>query len=455
MNLTQGPVNRRLAELWLPMIGGIVAIKSVGLADVYFVGRLGEDALAAISFTFPIVMTLISLAIGLSAGAASVLSRAIGGQATQAEQREIVTGAIAIGILIAVALAGAGWFTIGPVLHLMGARGEILGDATAFMHIWFGGYMLLIVPIAVNGMLRATGDGRSPAMLMVAVAVLNVALDPLFIFGFGAFEGYGMQGAAVATLCARMVSLLAAMWLIASRDLLAVSVSTLAAGLGRWREIARVGLPASLSTSLNPVALSIATAAVATLGAAEVAAFGVVTKIQSFAIVPLLALSSAAPAIVGQNSAARKYARSRRALLSCAVISAGWSVIVAVVFAAGAEPIVSLFTDSARAQEAAALYLLIVPLSYAGYGIVVALSAGMNALGRSVHALLIAGGRAIVLLAPAAWIGVSIGGFAGVAAATAVVNVVSGLIALTIILKDGLETRDGDESSASDLAEVE
>ena len=455
MKLTDGSVRARLFDLWLPMIGGIVAVKAIGLSDAYFVGQLGEQPLAAISFTFPIVMTLISLAIGLSAGASSVLSRAIGQTDKAADRKEIVTGSILMAVIVSAAISGFGFLLIEPVLKMLGASGQILSDAVAYMKIWFAGAVFLIVPIAINGLLRANGDGVSPALLMTGVAILNVSLNPIFIFGVGPIDGFGMQGAAVATITARAVSMLGAIVLIWRMDLLQLSWNTVQRGLGRWPEIARIGLPASLSTSLNPMALSIATAAVATLGSAEVAAFGIVTKIQSFAIVPLLALSSASSPFVGQNSGAGEEQRSRRGLYWCAGISIAWAVLIAIALFVGSDWLVSFFTSSDFTIQTASLYLMVVPLTYAGYGITIALGSAMNGLGRSFLSLLIGGGRAIGLLAPAAWIGVSIGGFMGLAIGTALANSVSGLVGLGLIVKHSLTTRGEESATECDLSESE
>lgn len=453
--LTDGPVRNRLFDLWLPMIGGVLAVKAIGLSDAYFVGQLGEQPLAAISFTFPIVMTLVSLAIGLSAGASSVLSRAIGEDEDQSKQQAIVLGALVMAAIVALALSVFGFLLIGPLLQLMGAAGENLADARAYMMIWFSGSLFLVVPIAINGLLRATGDGISPALLMSAIAVVNIALNPVFIFGLGPFEGVGMQGAAVATIVARGLAMIGAIALLWHKRLLKLDGQLLVHGLKRWQEITRIGLPASFSTSLSPMALSIATAAVATLGSAEVAAFGVVTKIQSFAVVPLLALSSASAPLIGQNSGANETDRSRRALIWCGTISIGWSIVIAIGLFFGGEWLVGMFTESAAVTEAAALYLMIVPLTYAGYGIVISLSAGLNGLGRSVQALAISGGRAMLLLAPAASIGVMLGGFVGLAIGTALANAASGLIAWLVVFRHDLSTHESNNASYPDAAECD
>lgn len=453
--LTDGPVRNRLFDLWLPMIGGILAVKAIGLSDAYFVGQLGEQPLAAISFTFPIVMTLVSLAIGLSAGASSVLSRAIGEDEDRNGQIAIVLGALVIAIIIALGLSVFGLLAITPLLQLLGASGENLADARAYMMIWFSGSLFLVVPIAVNGLLRATGDGLSPALLMSGIALVNIALNPVFIFGLGSFEGFGMQGAAAATITARAIAMIGALGLIWRKGLLRFDVQLLFQGLQRWREITRIGLPASLSTSLSPMALSIATAAVATLGSAEVAAFGLVTKIQSFAVVPLLALSSASAPLIGQNSGADEISRSRRALIWCGAISVLWSVAIAAALLFGSEWLVGFFTESEAVQSSAALYLMIVPISYAGYGIVISLSAALNGLGRSVQALAVSGGRAMLLLAPAAYVGVMIGGFLGLAVGTALANLIAGLLGWLIVFRHGLTTHDSECACQTDNSECE
>ena len=112
MTLTEGRVRDKLFRLWFPMIGGVLAVKAIDISDAYFVGQLGSDSLAAISFTFPVVMTLISLSIGLSSGASSVLSRAIGAGASKDRQRGIVAGTVGLATLISVLLALLGFLIV-------------------------------------------------------------------------------------------------------------------------------------------------------------------------------------------------------------------------------------------------------------------------------------------------------------------------------------------------------
>jgi putative MATE family efflux protein len=453
-NLTEGSVRSSFFTLWIPMIGGVLAVKAIGVSDAYFVGQLGEDPLAAISYTFPIVMTLISLAIGLSAGASSVLSRAVGEAGDEDRQHAIVLGSIIMALAVAAFFAIAGVSLSDTLVGLVGATGKQREMAALYMQIWFAGSVFLIVPILINGLLRAVGDGVSPAVLMTFIAVLNITINPIFIFGIGPMPELGMHGAVTATLIARACALVVSIWLLRNKGLFALSWEKAKRGLQHWREVSRIGLPASLSTSLSPLAIGVATAAVSTLGSAEVAVFGVVTKIQSFSVVPLLALSSATAPFVGQNSGAGEVSRSRKGLYLSAWISIVWAAILAIAMYFGGEWLISFFTESKSAQEAGALYLMIVPLSYAGYGVVIATSSALNGLGRSALALAVSGGRAMILLAPAAWIGVQVAGYLGLAIGTAIANIISGLLAFALIWKHSLKAR-GKNNQPHDSAECE
>lgn len=453
MSLTQGPVRQRLFELWWPMIFGIVAVKAIDLSDAWFVGQLGDTPLAAISFTFPIVLTLISLSLGLSAGASSVLSRAIGASASDSECRAVSTAAVLLSLAGAGTLTAAGFLLLDPVLKGVGARGETLTLARSFMQIWLLGTPFLILPIVVGGLLRAAGDGLTPAVIMGLIAVLNIAMNPLFIYGLGPVPAYGMDGAAIATLIARAIATALALSILKRRGMLSFSLAGAAESVRHWRAITAIGLPASLSTAINPMAISVATAAVATLGDDAVAAFGVATKIEEFALVPLLALSSAIAPLAGQNSGASETRRTRRALLWCAAVSAGWSMIVGIALWFAAPLLVSQFSESADVREAATTYLWIVPVSFVGYGCVISLSAALNALGRPLAALSLTAIRALGMLAPAAWLAVAFGsGFTGVATGVALANVLSGAIAFSIIRYHSLTVADTEEDNSAQRA---
>ena len=425
-DLTAGPVRGHLARLGLPMVLGIVGVLSISLADAYFLGRLGTDELAAISYTFPVVLTLQSLGIGLSAGASSVASRAIGGGETD-EAKRLATDAIVLAVLLIAALTAAGLLVVRPLFAALGAEGAVLDAVVRYMRVWFFGLPFLVVPMVANGLIRANGDSVAPSAIMVFGALINVALDPLFIFGAGPVPALGVEGAAWASLIARAVTFVAAMAVLVFRErLLTAAIPTADALLASWRRVLAVGAPAAVSTSVNPLAITAVTAFLASFGDETVAAFGVATRIESLASVPMLALSSAIGPVAGQNWGRGEVGRTVTAMRLSFRFSCGWSVVIAGAFWLAAPPVAGLFTDDAGVAGQVATYLRITGLSLAGYGIVVTASAAFNATGRAFQGLGMTSLRSAGLYAPLAGLGVVMGdpvlAFAGIAAA----NVLSG-----------------------------
>ena len=429
-DLTSGSVRGHLARLGLPMTLGIVGVLSISLADAYFLGRLGTGPQAAISYTFGVVLTLQSLGIGLSAGAASVVSRALGeerGEETGGggRTRRLATDSLVLAVLIVAALTALGLLLVRPLFVLLGAEGAVLEDILAYMRIWFFGLPFLVVPMVANGLIRANGDAVAPSAIMVGAALVNVALDPLLIFGLGPFPRLEIEGAAWASLISRAVTFVAALGVLIWRErLLTAALPSAADLLSSWREVLAVGAPAALSTSVNPFAITVVTGVLSRFGPETVAAFGVGTRIEALACVPLLALSSAIGPVAGQNWGRGQTDRVRAALGNAFAFSAGWCVLLGLVFWLLGPQVASLFASEAAVTEGVARYLRIVGVSLAGYGVIVTASAAFNATGRALQGLGMTSLRSLALYVPLAGLGALVGppwaAFAGIAAANAV-----------------------------------
>ena len=192
--LTHGPVSQRLRELTVPTIWGVFALMTFNVVDTWFVGQLGTSELAAMSFTFPVVMTLVSVSIGLSAGTSSVLARAAG-QDDHEQMQRLATDAIILTMLITLALSLVGYLTIDPLFLLLGAPENLLPLIREYMVPWYAGLVLMLLPMVTMGSLRATGEASTAGRLLIASAVLNVIIDPLLIFGLAGFPRLELAGA--------------------------------------------------------------------------------------------------------------------------------------------------------------------------------------------------------------------------------------------------------------------
>ncbi len=430
--LTVGSIRRHLVTQTAPMIVGIAAVVSVGIIDAYFIGQLGKSELAAVGFIFPVTQALASLGVGVMAGLASVVSRALG-----RGEDDFAEGLANLGFVLG---AGVGLFLgitlfLGrePLFELMQAEQHLLPLIDQYMAPYALGFAALPALMALNGALRAQGAaGRSMAILIVMAAV-NWILDPLLITGAFGIEGFGIAGAAYATVASWAAAAITGFALLQTSDIRFVPATIARCELGRdsWA-LGRVSAPAAFANSVNPFGLSILTAFVASAGEDAVAAFGAGGRVQSFAIVPLLGLSSSIGAIVGQNWGARQFDRARRALLWSGGFSLVYGLLVATALVFTREPIAAIFSDAAVVKGELARYLLISSWGWAGFGIFIVVNGALNAIDRAGTAMLQSVGRVVVVMVPVAWILRGPWGAEGVYAGELAANVVTGFVAAAI-----------------------
>lgn len=419
-------MGQRLRELTIPTIGGVFAMMTFNVVDTYFVGQLGTRELAAMSFTFPVAMTLLSAAIGLSAGTSSVLARAAG-EDDPAKVQRLATDALTLSTIVTLALSLIGYFTIDPVFRLLGASDDLLPLIRQYMVPWYAGLLFLLLPMVAMAALRAMGDASTAGRLLVASAILNVIVDPLLIFGLAGFPRLELAGAAYATIIARTTSLVGALWVMHTRlGLITLARPTRARLRESWRGVLHVGLPAAGTNMIIPVANGVIVALVATYGPAAIAGLGIATRIEMFSLVIFYALSGIIGPFVGQNLGAARRDRILLALKQCYVFCLVYGALLALVVGLVAEPIAGLFSDAAAAIEVAALYLWIVPVSYGAYGIVMLVNASFNGLGRPLPATAISVTRMVVVYIPLALAGKALFGIPGIFAAFTLSNLCVG-----------------------------
>ncbi len=428
--LTEGSVEGQLAKMALPMIGGIFAMIAFNLADTWFVSRLGTIPLAAMAFTFPVVMIFMSLSIGLGAGTSSVLARALG-RADDREIRRLATDGMILATLLVIALAALGLATIDPFFSLLGADDETLPLVRQYMVIWYWGVGFLIVPMVGAAAIRATGNTKMPSLIMMASALINVILDPILIFGFMGLPGLELRGAAIATVVSRAFTLVASLWVLHRHEhLLTLEIPTLRELTTSWRRILHVGLPAAATNMVIPATMTVVTPLIASFGADAVAAFGAASRIEALSLIFFFALSAVIGPFVGQNFGARRYDRIRRALRSVYLFCLGFGLFLVVGFVLFGRPLAGLFSGEPRVIEIAAGYLLIMSLGYGMHGVVMSVAASCNSLGRPISALSLSLIRMLALFLPLAWLGSRIWGINGIWIGAATANVTAGAIGL-------------------------
>lgn len=425
--LTEGSVGAQLIRLTLPMIWGVFAIVAFNLIDTFFVGRLGTESLAAMSFTFPVVMTLGSLAMGLGIGASSVISRAIGEGDTEKVQR-FTTNSLLLALAAVIVFVAVGMATIDPLFGALGATPQTLPLVREYMQIWYIGMVFLVVPMVGNSAIRAAGNTLTPSLIMTIAAATNIIMDPLLILGLGGLPRLELQGAALATVISRSLTLVAALYVLHYKEnLLSLRWPRLQEMLWCWRDILYVGLPAAAAQMIQPMSIGVITSLMAGFGAVAVAAFGVASRVESFALIVLMALGASIGPFVGQNWGAKQYGRVARSLRLSFAFCLGWGVLAAVVLGPAGAVIAQFFNTDAGVVAIASTYLWMVPFTYGTAGVIQVASSAFNALGRPLPSVVMTVVRMLVLYIPLAYLGSRLFGAPGIFAATAISNLVVGI----------------------------
>jgi len=412
------------------MVMGLFAIVAFNLADTYFVAQLGTSELAAMSFTFPVVMFVQSVALGLGIGTASVISRAIGKGDHRTVQR-LTTHCLLLALSLVFVLVAAGLLTIKPVFTLLGATPDILPLIRQYMTVWYVGMVFVTVPMVGNNAIRAAGDTLYPGLIMMAAAGINVILDPLLIFGLAGFPRLELAGAALATVIGRAITLVLSLSILHFREqMLEFSLPRLRTLWDSWKRILYIGIPAAATTIMIPLSMAVIVRMVAQFGTAAVAAVGAGTRVEAFAMLVVRAFGAALIPFIGQNWGAQRYERVHQAQKLGNRFSFCWGVLCVVVFLIAAAPAARLFSKEQDVMDGIISFLWIVPLGYGLQGICLLTSASFNAMNKPLNAAALGLIRVFALYIPLAYFSAQLFGLKGLFGGIASANIIAGIIAL-------------------------
>lgn len=432
-SLTEGPVGRILIKLTIPMLFGIMGMVVLNLIDTIYVSRLGTAELAALSFTFPVVMVVTSIGLGIGVGASSLISFAIG-EGNHSKVQRITSDSLVLSLLLVAIFISVGYFTIDPLFTALGATPEILILIHQYMEIWYLGVPFVIVPMVGNNALRAKGDMKTPAIIMLIIVVVNIILDPLLIFGLGPFPELGLKGAAIATVFARAISLFIGLYVLHYRDnMLTFKSPGIRELLNSWKNLLSIALPAAGARLIVPIAIGIVTHLIASYGAAPVAAYGAASRAEFFMLAILMALSSVLNPFVGQNIGANKVSRAKEALNKGMRFALLWGLGSFLLLLIIARPVARLFSTDTEVIEYIVLYLHIVPIGYALRGVFDIVANVLYVLRKPLLSAVLILTQMIILIVPLIYLGSYYYGIKGIFIGLVVANIISGTIGYLVL----------------------
>ncbi|HDY7776604.1 TPA: MATE family efflux transporter [Vibrio vulnificus] len=431
--LLSAPIAETLRKMTVPMIFGMVAILMFNLVDTFFISLLGTEALAAISYTFPVTFAVNCITMGIGVGLSTSIGRLLGqGEAHQAAR--FTTHGLLLAVVLVALASTLGFFTVTPLFTLLGAKEELIPLISQYMHVWYLTIPLLVIPMAGNSAIRATGDTKTPAKIMMLAGLINGVLDPLLIFGIGPFPELGIQGAAIASALSWLGALIGSFYVLIKRERL-LGLPQWQRLKEDWQQILKVGTPAALSNAMNPLSGAILMMMLSSHGTAAVAAYGAAQRIESILILVLMALTSALTPFMAQNFGAKNPQRAFQGLFVSMRFSVLFQGLVFLMMVPLSIPLAALFSQEQAVRDLLWHYLLVVPISYGFLGIVMMLVSGLNAMHQPLNAFRWSVIRLFVFTLPAAYLGSWLYDIEGLFIGIAVGNILVGLCSYLYALK--------------------
>jgi len=428
--LVQHSVKRTLFNMAFPMLAGTFAINAYNLTDAYFVARLGTPALAAMGFTLPVIMLLSCVAGGLGTGVTTLVSHALG-RHDHAGAARITTHGLALMLAVTACIIVAGCLSITAIFARLGANAETLPLVRAYMRIWYLGAVFMSLPMLGNGLLISSGDSRSASLMMMVGPLINVALNPLLIFGLCGFPAMGIRGSALATVIAQAVS---TTWLVTllyrKHRLIRLGAGMLAGCRASFRRIAELGIPSVLSMILMPLSAGVITYILGRFGNEAVAAAGAAGRLEMFAFIIPMALGMSLTPFISQNFGANRLDRIHQAMSLATRFALLYGGGIAVVFFVGAPWMATIFSHDPRVTSILITYVRIVAFGYGMMEVHRYCTFVLTGLQHPIDATALNVIRVLVLLIPLSCLGVALGGIRGLFVGRLVTDVVVGSLGL-------------------------
>ncbi|MBW2980382.1 MATE family efflux transporter [Candidatus Woesearchaeota archaeon] len=403
-DLTNGSVTKNILHMAWPMMVAFTLHVAFNIVDTIFVGRYSALALASISITFPVIFLIIALASGIGIGATSFIARLIGRKKIN-KAKEVAKHSLLLAFFMWVFFVAAGLLFAKPLFRYLGAEGDVLSMSLDYAYTIFIGSLFMFFAFISNSILRGEGDTKTPMKIMALATVVNVILDPFLIFGLWIFPRLGVFGAALATVIARSISaLIVLVYLFKGNALLKLDFKLPKFDFGIIKEIFEVGIPASLSQSVMSLGMFFMMKVVSFFGPYAIAAYGLLGRLDSVAILPALGIGVAVITIVGQNVGARKFDRAESTTWKAGLLAAGFMELVGIIFFVVPEFWISIFNKHPDVVSYGASYLRIVSLTYAFIGLGIVVGAAFQGAGKGYPSLILTFVRLFVLSIPLALI---------------------------------------------------
>jgi putative MATE family efflux protein len=366
-DFTAGSLNRAIVLLAIPMVLEMVLESLFAVVDVFWVGRLGADAIATVGLTESLLSLIIAVGFGLGMSTTAMVARRIG-EKDPADAAVAGVQAIVLGLTTSLLIGVPCWFYAPRLLQFMGASPHIVATGSGYARIALGGCGAILMLFLNNAIFRGAGDAAIAMRLLWVSNIINLILDPCLIFGLGPFPKLGVTGAALATFTGRSIGVLYQFYrLWRGTERIRILTSQLRVNLTVLLRLVRVSLTGILQFAIADVSWVALVRIVSLFGSAALAGYTIAIRIVIFVILPSWGLSNAAATLVGQNLGAKQPERAEQSVWRTGLYNMIFLGTVGVFFVFFAGPVIRLFTDDPAVVPLAVSCLRIISYGNIGY----------------------------------------------------------------------------------------
>ena len=429
VRMTTRPVGRLVTAMAVPSIVSMLVTGIYNLADTFFIGQINTQSVAALGIVFSYMVLVQSVAIFFGQGSGNYISRALGRREVDDAEVMAATGLFS-SVLTGLILAALSFAFMRPILTLLGSTPTILPYATDYFSFILLGAPFIMGTFTLNNQMRHQGNAMLSMIGIVSGAVLNIALDPVFIFVLG----LGIRGAGMATAISQVIGFCIMLGMTGRHGTLPLRFSCFKPTLRRYRDIAAGGLPSLARQGLMSVSAICLNQLASAYGDGAIAAFSVVSRITMLACAAMIGYGQGFQPVCGFNYGAGNYDRVRKAFWHSCGVSTVYCTVLAVLGWLFADPLVTLFRDDAEVIRIGGEVLRYQCYSFPLVGFITLANMYLQNIRKTIPAIIMASARQGIFFLPALFIGHAVWGFTGIEISQALADAGSFLFAVPMVL---------------------
>jgi len=369
LNLLKDPVPKLIKKIALPASIGTLFQTLFNVVDTFFAGTISPEALSALAKSFPIYFIIIAACVGVTVGGTSLIANSIG-ENNKSKIHGYFAHTIIYGIIISILITLTGLFFAPYLFELMGSEKEVIKLGLSYTNVVFGGSIIFIMLVALNSLLHADGDTKTYRNVLILSFLLNILLNPLFIFGFGPIPAFGISGIGIATIVAQSVGLII-VFLKASKSIRIknISLKDFNLNFNTLSNLFFQSAPITVALLLISVGNFIILSFIGVFGEFATAGYGSAARFEQILLLPVLGLNTAIISIIGQNFGSKNYLRVKESYFKAVIYGFTIMIISGLIIFISADKIVSIFSNNQEVINYGSSYLKISALIFPAYPI--------------------------------------------------------------------------------------